>query len=151
MPRWPPSPSTARVLDWSAPDPRPAPEAGAACGCARASGLCRDLPGRWGRLWASRESGGAGPTDGAAERALRPAVPRRERSRGTRPEVGSRYVASMPSVAATRERQGRRVRGRLADLFTAAAEGRPAPSLLPSPSTDTFSPHALQRLLHAPV
>ena len=122
-----------RVLVWFAPDFRSALESGAACGCARAARLCRDLLARWGQLWEFCRSEGVEPTNNAAERALRPAVLWRKKSQGTRSEAGSRYVAAVLSVAATCKQQGRRVWPYLTELFAAAAECRTAPSLLPGP------------------
>ena len=76
---------------------------------------------------------GVEPTNNAAERALRPAVLWRKSSRGTRSDVGSRYVATMLSVAATCKQQGRRVWDYLTQTFAARAVGQAAPSLLQMP------------------
>jgi transposase len=125
--------ATRRVLNWFAPDVKLALGRGAASGCARAEGLCRDLLGRWDQLWEFCRAEGVEPTNNAAERALRPAVLWRKRSQGCRSDVGEQYVAAALSVAATCKQQGRRVWDYLTEVFAAAAKGRPAPSLLPKP------------------
>jgi transposase len=104
---------------------------GMGCACAKASGLCRELRRLWGSLWRFLDTPGIEPTNNAAERALRPAVLWRKCSQGTRTEAGSRYVATVLSVAATCRQQGRRVWEYLTSAFAAARHGIPAPSLLP--------------------
>lgn len=121
-----------RIVGLFQPDFQVALESGSRCVCARASGLCRDLLARWDHLWRFCEVDGVEPTNNAAERALRPAVLWRKASQGTRGASGSRYVATMLSVAATCRQQGRRVWAYLTEVFATAAEGKPAPSLLPA-------------------
>jgi transposase len=121
-----------RIVAWFQPDFRVALESGAECDCARAAGLCRELLSRWDHLWRFCEEEGVEPTNNASERALRPAVLWRKKSQGTRSEVGSRYAATILSVAATCRQQGRRVWAYLTEVFNAGSRGEPAPSLLPA-------------------
>lgn len=124
--------ASRRILQWYEPDFRTAVESGAGCACARTARLCRDLLKRWDQLWEFCRSDGVGPTNNAAERALRPAVLWRKKSQGTRGGSGSRYVTSMLSVSATCKQQGRKVWPYLTDVFAAATRGESAPSLLPA-------------------
>ena len=83
-----------------------------------------------GHLWSFCRVEGVEPTNNAAERALRPAVLWRKASQGTRSDLGSRYVATMLSVAATCKQQSRRVWDYLTQTFASRAAGHAAPSLL---------------------
>ncbi len=68
-------------------------EKGTVCGCARTAGVCRELLKREPALWTFLRVEGVGPTNNAAERALRHAVWWRKSSYGTASTKGSRYVA----------------------------------------------------------
>jgi transposase len=83
---------------------------------------------------------GIEPTNNAAERVLRHAVLWRKSSGGTASEWSSRFVERVLSVAATCRQQGRNVLKFLTACFRAHLEGRPMPSLIPSPA---LSPIAL--------
>ena len=82
-------------------------EKGSVCGCERQRGV----PGvaEAGALWTFLRVEGVGPTNNAAERALRHAVLWRKSSYGTASAKGSRYVADILSVVATCRQQGRNV------------------------------------------
>ena len=122
-----------RIENWLVPDVRRVLVAGAGSACARKSRFCRALLKDEAHLWSFCRVEGVEPTNNAAERALRPAVLWRKASRGTRSDVGSRYVATMLSVAATCKRQGRRVWDYLTQTFASGAAGRAVPSLLQMP------------------
>ena len=77
-----------------------------------------------------------GPTNNAAERALRPhpqAGPRlwRKGSYGTQSDGGTRFVERLLTVSATCRQHGRSVLTYLTEACTAAQRGLPPPSLLP--------------------
>jgi len=79
----------------------------------------------------------AGQANEAAERALRPAVLWRNKSQSTRSDWGSRYVATMLSVAATCKQQGRKIWEYLTQAFATRAAGQAPASLLQMPCTVT--------------
>ena len=106
-------------------------EAGAACGCARTAGTCRELLALEPALWTFVRVEGVEPTNNAAERALRHAVLWRKASHGTESEAGSRFVENILSVVATCRQQGRNVLEFLTDCCRASLEGVAPPCLLP--------------------
>ena len=108
---------------------------GAACGCARTAGTCRELLAGETHLWTFVRVEGVEPTNNHAERALRHGVIYRKLSGGTDSETGSRFVERMLSVVATCRQQGIDVLGYLARCYRAHLDGQPAPSLLPSTPT----------------
>jgi transposase len=106
-------------------------EAGAACGCARTAGTCRELLALEPALWTFVRVEGVEPTNNAAERALRHAVLWRRTSHGTASERGSRFAENILSVVATCRQQGRNVLEYLALCCAAVLRGGAAPSLVP--------------------
>ena len=116
-----------RIENWLVPDVRRVLAAGAQSACARTSRFCRTLLEAEGHSWSFCRAEEVEPTNDAAERALRPAALWRKASQGTRSELGSRYVATMLSVAATCKQQGRRVWDYLTQTFAATESGRAAP------------------------
>jgi transposase len=70
----------------------------AACGCAKAEALCHNLKELEPALWTFVRVEGVEPTNNAAERALRPAVPWRKRSFGCHSEQGCRFAEPMLTV-----------------------------------------------------
>jgi transposase len=81
-----------------------------------------------GAVWAGA---GVGPTNNAAERALRHAVIWRRISGGTDSPTGSRFVERMLTVVATCRQQGRNVLDDLTSCFQAVRKGYTSPALLP--------------------
>lgn len=109
-------------------------ERGAACGCAKTAGACKELLKVEAALWTFVRVAGIEPTNNAAERALRHAVQWRKQSYGTDSEAGSVFVANVLSVVATCRQQKRNVLDYLAACCTAAVRGVKPPSLLPQQS-----------------
>jgi len=105
---------------------------GAAGGCAKTAGVCRELLKVEPALWTFLRVAGVEPTNNAAERALRHAVLWRKSSYGTASAKGSRYVSTILSVVATCRQQGRNVLEFVTACCQARLQGRPAPSLLPA-------------------
>lgn len=108
-------------------------EKGSVCGCAKTAGVCRELLKLEPALWTFLRVEGVGPTNNAAERALRHAVLWRKSSYGTASTKGSRYVASILSVVATCRQQGRSVLEFVTACCQARLQGQTPPSLLPTP------------------
>jgi len=104
---------------------------GAACDHKKTAGKCRRILGPRAALWTFVRVEGVGPTNNAAERALRPAVIWRKLSFGSASERGSRFAERIMTVAATCRQQGRSVLEYLVAASEAHALGEPAPSLLP--------------------
>jgi transposase len=109
-------------------------KAGAGCSCAKAAGACREVLAREPALGTSARLEGVEPTNNAAERALRHAVPWRETSCGTQSEAGSHLAENILTVAATCRQPGRNVLEYLTGCCRAAARGASTPSLLPAGS-----------------
>jgi transposase len=107
-------------------------EAGAACGCAKTAGTCRDVLAVEPALWTFVRIEGIEPTNNAAERALRHAVQWRRTSYGTDSESGSHFVANILTGVATCRQQGRNVLEYLTGCCRAAVAGTPSASLLPA-------------------
>jgi transposase len=107
-------------------------EQGAACGCAKTAGTCRELLAGETHLWTFVRVEGIEPTNNDAERALRHGVIDRKLSGGTDSEQGSRFVERMLSVVATCRQQDRNVLEYLPRCYQAHLDGQPAPSLLPT-------------------
>jgi transposase len=112
---------------------------GAACGQARVERSCRRILKLKSALWTFVDVEGVEPTNNAAERALRHAVLWRRSSFGTQSEDGSRFVERILTAVATCRQQGRNVLEYLTEACIARAEGRPAPSLLPSPHASSIA------------
>ena len=98
----------------------------------KAAGLCRELRKWWPALWTFARVEGVEPTNNGAERALRPAVMRRNGSFGSDSEAGSRFAERVLTVRATCLQQGRSLLGFLVAAVEAALQGPARPSLLPA-------------------
>jgi transposase len=109
---------------------------GVKCGCSRTAGTCRELLAGESHLWTFVRVEGVEPTNNDAERALRHGVIYRKLSGGTESEAGSRFVERMLSVVATCRQQEVNVLDYLTRCYQARLDGKPAPSLLPTTSTD---------------
>jgi transposase len=107
---------------------------GAACGCAKTAGACRELLAGETHLWTFVRVEGVEPTNNDAERALRHGVIYRKLSGGTDSEAGSRFVERMLSVVATCRQQDINVLDYLTRCYQARLDGKAAPSLLPASS-----------------
>jgi transposase len=105
---------------------------GAACGCSRTAGTCRELLSGEAHLWTFVRVEGVEPTNNHAERALRHGVIYRKLSGGTDSEHGSRFVERMLTVLATCRQQDINLLDYLTRCYQSHLDGRPAPSLIPS-------------------
>lgn len=106
-------------------------EAGSVCACAKTAGTCREMLAVAPALWTFVRVEGIEPTNNAAERALRHAVPWRKTSYGTDSEAGSRFVENVLTVVATCRQQGRNVLEYLTRCCEAQVRMLPPPGLLP--------------------
>jgi transposase len=120
--RWPVRQEVERLL-----------EAGQTCGVPKTVGTCRQIFRLRQALWTFVRHPEVGPTNNAAERAIRPGVLWRKGSFGTQSAAGSRFVEAMMTVAATLTQQHRQVLDYLTTACEAALHREPAPSVLPSP------------------
>jgi transposase len=120
-----------QTVAWLRPMVRSSLERGSRCACDKTAATCGELLRLWDCLWTFTRVDGVGPTNNAAERALRHAVIWRRISGGTDSEVGSRFVERMLSVVATCRQQDISVLNYLNRCYQAHLDGRPAPSLLP--------------------
>lgn len=107
-------------------------ELGAACGCAKTAGVCRNILDREPQLWTFARTPGVEPTNNAAERTLRHAVIWRRSCFGTDSAVGSRFVERILSVVATCRQQRKNVLDLLTQAIVAQRNRHAGPSLLPS-------------------
>ncbi len=107
-------------------------ERGAACGCARTAGTCRELLDREVSLYVFAFHPGVEPTNNAAERAVRHGVLWRKQSGGPKSAAGAAYLANIWSVVETCRQHGKNVWAFLTACVEAADHGRPLPSLLPA-------------------
>ena len=98
-----------QTVAWLRPMVRSSLERGAACACPKTATTCGELLRMWDCLWTFTRVEGVGPTNNAAERALRHAVIWRRISGGTDSEGGSRFVERMLSAVATCRQRGRDV------------------------------------------
>jgi transposase len=96
-------------------------------------GRCHEILRLADALFTFVEVEGVGPTNNAAERAIRKAVLWRKGSYGTQSLGGRRFVGRILSVVATLRQQGRKVLGYLVEACEARLFGEAAPSLLPAP------------------
>jgi transposase len=103
---------------------------GAACGCAKTAGTCRELLRGEVSMFLFAFVDGIEPTNNAAERALRHGVLWRKISHGPKSVAGSEYLANMWSVVETCRQQGRDVWSFLTESARAAAQGHVSPTLL---------------------
>jgi transposase len=111
---------------------RAALERGAACGCAKTAGTCRELLDREVSLYVFAFHPGVEPTNNAAERAVRHGVLWRKQSGGPKSAAGAAYLANIWSVVETCRQHGRNVWEFLAACIEAADHGRTLPDLLPA-------------------
>lgn len=109
---------------------RDALEEGQACGCAKTAATCAEILKVEAALWTFARVQGIEPTNNAAERAVRHAVPWRKRSYGTDSAAGSQFVARILSVVATCRQRGRRVLEYLTQCCAAVWHGAAPPTLL---------------------
>jgi transposase len=120
------------LRSWLRPKVRSLLEAGQGCGCAKTAATCAELLALEPALWAFAYREGVGPTNNAAERALRHAVLWRRNSQGTSSAAGSRFVENILSVVETCRQQGRDVLGYVTSCCEAALRQMAPPSLLPA-------------------
>jgi transposase len=104
---------------------------GTACGCPKTAATCRELLAHQPKLGTFVWCEGVGPTDNAAERALRHAVLWRKGSGGTDSRHGSQFVERVLSARGTCQQQGRGLLDYLVKCCQARLAGKEAPSLLP--------------------
>jgi transposase len=103
---------------------------GAVCCCPRAAAY-RNLIDHEARLWTFVWQEGVEPTNNAAERALRHALPWRKGSGGTDSSRGSRFVERVLSIREPCRQQRRGLLAYLEECCRAHLSRRDAPSLLP--------------------
>jgi transposase len=109
-------------------------EAGQQCGVPKTEGACREILKLRQALWTFVRHDGVGPTNNAAERAIRPGVLWRKGSFGTQSAEGSRFVETMMTVVATLKQQHRHVLAYVTAACEAPLRGEVVPSLLPTPA-----------------
>jgi transposase len=102
---------------------------GAACACAKTAGVCAEILKLEPALWTFVYQEGVEPTNNAAERALRPAVIKRQRSFGCHSEAGCRFVERLLSVTQTLRLRQRPVLDYLVEALVAHRHGLPVPEL----------------------
>jgi transposase len=100
-----------------------------------AEALCRSLSELKASLWTFIHEKGVEPTNNDAERTVRKWVIWRKTSFGTQTEKGNEFVERILTVVATCKRQNRKVYDYLLQAMTDHLHGRPAQSLLYTPST----------------
>jgi transposase len=105
--------------------------AGQTCGMSKTEGTCREMLKLRQALWTFVRHPEVEPTNNAAERAIRPGVLWRKGSFGTQSADG--FVEAMMTMVATLRQQHRHVLDYLTSAHGAALQGKPTPSLLPSP------------------
>jgi transposase len=108
-------------------------EADQTCGVPKTEGPRRELLMLRQALWTLVRHLEVEPTDCAVERAIRPGIPWRKGSFGTKSADGSRFVEVMMTMVATLKQQHLHVLDYLTAACEAALPGEPVPSLLPSP------------------
>jgi transposase len=108
---------------------------GAACGCVKTAGTCRELLRGEMSMFLFAFVDGVEPTYNAAERTLRRGVLWRKQSHGPKSVAGCAYLGCIWSVVETCRQRGRGVWDFLTACMAAAAEGRVLPSLLTLPNT----------------
>jgi transposase len=84
-------------------------DAGGNCRSSKTRGTCRQIQAVGSALWTFVRVNGVGPTNNAAERALRRAVLWRRKSFGTQSTEGSRFVERILTVVTSLRQQGRDV------------------------------------------
>ena len=108
---------------------------GAASGCAKAAGTCREMLRGEVSMVLFAFVDGVEPRNNAAERALRHGVLWRRMSHGPKSMQGSEYLACFWSVVETCSQQGRCVWDFLTICMASAAQGRSLASLLTLPNS----------------
>jgi transposase len=93
--------------------------------------FCNDITKLEPALWTFVPVEGVEPTNNAAERALRPAVPWRKGCFGAASAGGNTFVAKILTVVATCRRQKKPLLTYLTDALIAYRDGQSAPPLLP--------------------
>ena len=106
-------------------------ERGSQNACPKTAATCRELLMREAALWTFVRVEGIEPTNNSAERHLRHAVLWRKVSYGTQSTRGTRFVASMLTVLASCQQQGRNVLAYLTASCQAFYAHRASPSLVP--------------------
>ena len=84
-------------------------------------------------LWLFVEVEGLEPTNNEVERAIRPAVLWKKNSFGSESEQGSVFVARVLTVVTSLRSQDRDILDFLTETISAHRQGKPTPSLIPSP------------------
>ena len=105
---------------------------GAACTDEKLSGMCREILKLEVAMWTFVRVAGVEPTNNHAERELRHAVIWRKTSFGTQSDAGTTFVERILTVVGSLRLQRRSVLDYLAEVCSAALEGKAVPSLLPS-------------------
>lgn len=96
----------------------------------KTAGFAADLLNRWASLWLFADHPDlVEPTNNAAERGLRPAVIKRKLCFGSHSERGLRATERLLSIDGSCRLQQKSLFAYLAEAMTAAATGKPAPSL----------------------
>jgi transposase len=96
--------------------------------------MCKDLlrPVQWAALWQFVTVPGVGPTNNAAEQALRQPVLLRRKSNGTRSQTGMDALATLLSVVETCRRQGRSAIDYIEAVIRSHRLEKRPPSLVPA-------------------
>jgi len=105
---------------------------GKACTDEKLSGMCGEILKLEVAMWTFVCVENVEPTNNESERALRHAVIWRKTSFGTQSDAGTSFVERILTVVSTLRLQRRSVLDYLAEVCSAALEGRAGPSLLPS-------------------
>lgn len=106
-------------------------ERGMRCRHAPTAATCAHVLDRFDHLWTFLDHPHVGPTNNAAERALRHAVIWRKLSFGTQSQAGSRFVETLLTAIESCRQQGRRLLSFVTQAVQDHFQGRPTPSLLP--------------------
>jgi len=93
-------------------------------------GTCRHIWRRSEALWTFIRRENIEPTNNAAERALRPAIIKRNLSFGVDSDSGRQFLERMLSIIATSEQQNIDTYAYLQSTLTAQLTGKPTPKLL---------------------
>jgi transposase len=121
-----------RTLPWLRREVRTLLERGVACGVEKTAATCREVLKVEPSLWTFAKVEGVGPTNNAAERALRHAVCWRKTSFGTDSPRGSRFVERILTAVESCRRQSRDPLGFLVEAIQARRSGGKPPSLIPA-------------------
>jgi transposase len=102
--------------------------------CDAPEAMCQELLNHEAALWTFVREEGVEPTNNAAEQALRPAVLWRKGCFGAHSAEGNRFVERILTVSATCRKQQRHLLTFVTEAIEAYWAGRPAPTLLPTPT-----------------